>query len=66
MIQKQPLVQACNASPYCLAVALSHDLENDLQKLTAFTTQTLAKLERNYLQIEIEELSLISGVKKLH
>ncbi|KAG8178054.1 hypothetical protein JTE90_024067 [Oedothorax gibbosus] len=62
----QPLVLACDASPYGVGAVLSNITEEGDEKPIAYGSKTLQAAERNYAQIDREALSIIFGVKKFH
>lgn len=58
-----PLVLTCDASPYSVGAVLSHKLPNNLETPIAYFSRTISPTERNYGQIDKEELALLTGVK---
>ena len=59
------LILACDASPYGLGAALSHQMLNG-EKPVNVTSRTLMKPEKNYSHLDKEVLAIIYGVKKFH
>ena len=57
---------ACDVSAYGLGVVISHILPDNSERSIAYASQSLSKMEKNYSQIEKEELSIIYGVTKFH
>ena len=61
---ENPMVIACDASPYGLGAVLSHIMPDKSERPIMFTSRTLTNAERNYSQIEKEVLAIIFAVKK--
>ena len=56
------LFMSCDASPAGLGVVLSH-ITDEGEKPIVYVSGTLAPAEKNYSQLEKEELAIIFGVK---
>lgn len=63
---KNPILLACDASPYGLGVVLSQLNEQGIEKPVCFASRTLTSAEKNYSQLERESLSIIFGITKFH
>ena len=61
---ENPMVIACDASPYGLGAVLSHIMPDKSERPIMFTSRTLTNAERNYSQIEKEVLAIIFAIKK--
>ena len=48
----KPLVLTCEASPYGIGAVLSHTMEDDSNRPTAFASRTLTVAEKKYTQLE--------------
>ena len=57
---------AADASTYGAGAVISHVYHDGSERPTVYAPQTLRASEKNYKQIEKEELSLIFGVHKFH
>ena len=64
-LQKKILL-ACDASPYGVAVVLSHELEDGSDRPIAYASCTLTPAERNYAQLRKEGLAVVFGVTRFH
>lgn len=60
-----PLRVTCDASPYGLAAALSHIINNE-ERVIAYASHTLTQAERNYAQIMREAAAIIFAVKRFY
>ena len=63
---RQPLVLACDASPYGLGAVLSHHMADGSERPVGYASRTLSKAESNYSQLDKEALAIIFGVRKFH
>ena len=61
---ENPMVIACDASPYGLGAVLSHIMPDKSERPIMFTSRTLTNAERNYSKIEKEVLAIIFAIKK--
>ncbi|XP_042147460.1 uncharacterized protein K02A2.6-like [Ixodes scapularis] len=62
----QPLVMACDASPYGLGVVLSHVDSERREVPVAYGSRTMTAAERNYAQTDREALAIGFGIRKFH
>ncbi|KAM7281410.1 uncharacterized protein ISCGN_005791, partial [Ixodes scapularis] len=62
----QPLVMACDASPYGLGVVLSHVDSEGREVPVAYGSRTMTAAERNYAQTDREALAIGFGIRKFH
>ncbi|XP_064488368.1 uncharacterized protein K02A2.6-like [Ornithodoros turicata] len=64
--ETNPLVIACDASPYGVGAVLAQ-VDDDVRKLpVAFASRTLGRAEQNYAQLDREGLALVFAVEKFH
>ena len=61
-----PLVVACDACPVGLGAVLAHKLPSGEEKPISYASRTLSNSERNYSQIDKENLAIIFAVKHFH
>ena len=62
----KPLQLACDVSTFGVGAVLTQIYEKDYERPVAFASKTLNVAEKNYVQIELEALALIFGVRKFH
>ena len=48
--QAAKLILACDASPYCIAAVISHEMDDGKDRPIALASRTLTNSERNYTQ----------------
>ena len=65
MTQKN-LLSWPDTSSYGMGALLSHQQENGQERPTAYASRSLAPAEKQYSQIEKEELTVVFRVKKFH
>lgn len=59
-----PVNLACDTSPYGIGMVLGHRLPIGQEMPWAYYSRTLSSVERNYAQIDKEDLAIVAGVKK--
>ena len=64
--ENKPLMLSCDASPYGVGAVLSHLMDNQSDKPTAYASRSLSTVERKYSQLDKEALAILFGVSKFH
>ena len=64
--QDRELELACDAFPYGMGAVLSHWMDDGTDKPIVFTSYSLASVERNYPQLDMEHLANVFRVKQFH
>ena len=64
--ENKPLMLSCDASLYGVGAVLSHLMDNQSDKPTAYASCSLSTVERKYSQLDKEALAILFGVSKFH
>ena len=64
--ENKPIMLSCDASPYGMGTVLSHVMDDQSDKPIAYTSRSLSTVERKYLQMDKEALTILFGISEFH